>query len=516
MLMAALAGPAAGQTPSSSQFPSPAQRIIAPPDLIQTPVAPLAPVQVLPPATIQTPAPAVVNQTPPAPVPAKIPGSSDTGMSSKPPAFTVQPGATTPATPDPNAPAVTNDTNAFAGFGDVQDAFSSLLAGNFKNTKYKWYGFVRMDGIYDFKPMGSTDSFVTGSIPVPQQKGSNAVLTPRYTRLGFDTATPVEGHDDWTIKTRIEMDFFNGNTSGVFGSYPIRLRFAWIDVGPFLVGQAASLFMDYDVFPNVLDYQGPPGMILMRQTIAAIRIPLGDKARLAIGVEQPYSDIQWAEPGGFVVNPGTGIITTPGVPKNIQDCPDLTANFRYTYDYGHVQVAGILRHIGYQSALEQTYHQTGYGLNLTGSIHPWACLEGVPKDTEGNGPIEKCRILGQYAWGRGIDRYFQDPNGLGLDGVVDPFNQLRLISSVGWFVAYEQWWTNKLASVFTYGEMRVDVPGILPADTYKGAEYGSANLIWLPIERLGLGIEFLYGQREDKDGAKGKNYRIQTAVQYRF
>ena len=58
--------------------------------------------------------------------------------------------------------------------------------------------------------------------------------------------------------------------------------------------------------------------------------------------------------------------------------------------------------------------------------------------------------------------------------------------------------------------------GLLPAGTYKWADYVSANLIWLPVERIGLGVEFLYGSRENKDGAKGKNYRIQTAVQYRF
>ena len=29
--------------------------------------------------------------------------------------------------------------------------------GNFKDTKYKWYGFVRMDAISDSRPMGSTD-----------------------------------------------------------------------------------------------------------------------------------------------------------------------------------------------------------------------------------------------------------------------------------------------------------------------------------------------------------------------
>ena len=203
------------------------------------------------------------------------------------------------------------------------------------------------------------------------------------------------------MKTRIELDFFNGNTSGAFGSFPPRLRFAWIDVGPFLVGQAASLFMDYDVFPNVLDYEGPPGMILMRQPIAAVRIPINDQVKLTVGVEQPYSDIQWQEAGGFVVNPGTGIITEAGVPKNIQSMPDFTANIRYTGDYGHVQVAGILRRLSFQSALEQRYDATGYGVNVTATFHPWACLDGVPNDAEGRTPMDKSRILGQFAYGSG-------------------------------------------------------------------------------------------------------------------
>ena len=87
------------------------------------------------------------------------------------------------------------------------------MAGNFKDTKYKWYGFVRLDGIYDSRPIRSTDDFVTSSIPVPQGRGQNFVLTPRYTRLGWDTETPIESLD-WKVKTRIEVDFFNGNTSG--------------------------------------------------------------------------------------------------------------------------------------------------------------------------------------------------------------------------------------------------------------------------------------------------------------
>ena len=131
----------------------------------------------------------------------------------------------------------------------------------------------------------------------------------------------------------------------------MRLRYAYADVGPFRLGQAASTFMDYDVYPNVLDYQGPDGMVLMRQVIARVTVPVCDQVHVAFAAEQPYSDIQWFQDGEFVVNPGSGIITTPGAPRNVQDVPDFTANVRYDSDYGHAQVAGILRKLTFQPAV---------------------------------------------------------------------------------------------------------------------------------------------------------------------
>ena len=418
-----------------------------------------------------------------------------------------------PFTIDPATPPAGTSQNTFAGNPPVQD-LSGLLPGNFSNTRYKWYGFVRLDGIYDFKPIASTDDFVTSSIPIPQGEGANAVLTPRYTRIGFDTETPWESMD-WSIRTRIELDFFNGNTSGAFGSFPLRLRFAWADFGPFLIGQAASLFMDYDVFPNVLDYEGPPGMVLVRQPIIALRFPTDANYRFAIGIEQPYSDIQWFDGVDWVVNPGTGIITDPAEERNIQDVPDLTGNFRYTWDYGHWQLAGIARQLSFQPVVGAQEDETGYGFNVTGTWHPWAHCLGCPM-CEDKSPIEKCRFIGQYADGEGISRYIQDINGLGLDATFDPVNGFQLIPATGWFLAYEHWWASNWASVVSYGEADVELTDTLPDDTYQSATYASANLIWLPTERMGVGIEYLYGTRENKDGQSGDARRIQIGFQYKF
>jgi hypothetical protein len=402
--------------------------------------------------------------------------------------------------------------NLYGGNTPVQD-LSALLAGKFNNTKYKWYGFVRLDGIFDFDPIGSTDDFVTSSIPVPQGRGQNAVLTPRYTRLGWDTETPWEAMD-WTIKTRIEVDFFNGNTSGAFGSFPLRLRFAWVDFGPFLIGQAASLFMDYDVFPNVIDYEGPPGMVLMRQPIAAVRLPVCDNLTVAVGVEQPYSDIQWFE-GDWIVNPGSGIITSKGEERNVQDMPDFTGNVRYNWDYGHVQVAGIARKLTFQPESGSDENEFGYGINLTGSWHPWAYFHGCAMGEEKT-PMERSKFVAQYAAGEGIARYIQDINGFGLDGTFDPTNDFRTIPATGWFVAYEHWWCRNWISVFSYGEADTDLTDTLPDDTYESANYATANLIWLPVERMGVGIEYLYGSRTNKDGQSGTAHRIQVGFQYKF
>lgn len=399
---------------------------------------------------------------------------------------------------------------------EYQAGLASMSPGKFGDTKYKWYGFVRLDGIFDFDPIKSTDDFVTSAIPIPQGRGQNAVLTPRYTRIGFDTSTPWKDMN-WDINTKIEMDFFNGNTSGNFGSFPLRLRFAYIDVGPFRFGQAASLFMDYDVFPDVLDYEGPPGMVLMRQPIASVKWDVTNRLTVRLGVEQPYSDISWDDGTGYTVAPGTGIISTAGAPRNIQDVPDLTGNIEYNHGYGHVQVAGIARKLTYQPSVDPQESRLGTGINVTGTLHLWALLGGcLPEDASERTPLQKSRFLGQFATGKGINRYIQDINGFGLDAVFEPMTGFNALRSEGWFGCYEHFWNDKWVSNICYGKAWTELPDNVPDNVYKGATYLAGNIIWLPVERMGVGLEYLVGERENKNGEHGIAHRIQAGVQYKF
>src|SRR5262249_60364452 len=65
---------------------------------------------------------------------------------------------------------------------------SFLVPGT--NTSFRFRGFVRLTGLYDFNPIGSRDDFVTNTIPVPQQVGQNKNFSARYSPIGLDTWTP--------------------------------------------------------------------------------------------------------------------------------------------------------------------------------------------------------------------------------------------------------------------------------------------------------------------------------------
>jgi hypothetical protein len=445
---------------------------------------------------LYTPLPANAMQTAPQFIPRPIATYAPPGLMPRPP----QAGAAYPLyTPLVEMrPEISPDDRAkFVTAGIAPNSF--LIPGS--NTSLKFYGFARLDAIFDFNPIGSTDDFVTSSIPVPQGRGQNEALNPRYSRIGFMSYTPTSVND-WMVQTKLEMDFFNGNTSGAFGSYPIRLRFAYADWGYFRAGQDASVFMDYGVFPNVLDYEGPPGMVLMRQALFRVTLPIGDQVHWAMAVEQPFSDIT-ASAGG----------------QGIQDMPDFTSHLRYDSGLGHLQLSGVLRKITNQPEAGPDQNKLGWGVNLTGDFHPWAAIMGSnPARKENPNGLERSRFMGQYAEGFGINRYIQDVNGLGLDAAAGPAQMFRLIQASGWFGAYEHWWSEKWSTTLVYGETHTFVPNSLdlPADTYKAAQYFAGNLVWIPIPNMLVGAEFLWGSRTNIDGEAGFARRIQFSTQYNF
>jgi hypothetical protein len=329
---------------------------------------------------------------------------------------------------------------------------SFLVPGT--NTSFRMRGFVRLMALYDFDPIGFPDAFVTNSIPVPQSRGQNLNFAARMSRIAFESWTPTP-FQEWTVHTFIEGDFFNGpGQAAGGGGNPFRLRHAFVDYGYFRVGQQNTVFMDASTWPSLVDFQGPAGWANQRRPGALMTLPLTDLVFWAGGIEQPFSDI-----------------STNGLGTNVQDVPDFATHLRYETDYGHVQVAGLLRAIGYRPTGGEVTRRSGYGLSLATTFHPWAILCGDnPTRKDNPNALERCRLIGQYTCGWGVARYIHDSVGQGLDGQVDPLTgSFDVPWIVGWVVSYEHWFNEQWLAQVTYSEVNGASNGAQPGTTYAGA-----------------------------------------------
>ena len=100
--------------------------------------------------------------------------------------------------------------------------------------------------------------------------------------------------------------------------------------------------MDPDVFPNTIEYWGPVGMAFFRNP--QIRwTPIDNEGiRFAVAVESPGSALD------------QGKVDTDDLSDFGEDFsdwnqyPDFTTHVRGDFDWGHIQLAGIVRVLGYE------------------------------------------------------------------------------------------------------------------------------------------------------------------------
>jgi hypothetical protein len=397
----------------------------------------------------------------------------------------------------PPLPVTPEERERFVTRGIFPGSF--LVPGT--NTSFRLRGFVRLTGLYDFNPIGSRDDFVTNTIPVPQQVGQNVNFAARYSRIAFETWTPTP-FKEWNVHTFLEGDFFNGPAQAVGGGgNPFRLRHAFVDFGYFRIGQQNTVFMDGNAFPNTVDFAGPRGLINQRQPSVRMTLPLCDQWFWAVGMDRPFSDI-----------------TTNGLGTNVQDVPDFSTHIRYEGDLGHVQLSTIVRSIGYRPTFGEVTRRTGWGCSASTVFHPWAWLMGSNPVRKANPTgLERCRILLMYNFGWGIGRYVQDTAGLGLDGQVDPkTGAFDTLYAAGWSASYEHWFNERWLANVTYSPTLVaSAPG-QPGSTYVGAKYLATSLWFIPITRMSLGVEYVWGERDDLSEQSARSRRLNALLQYNF
>jgi hypothetical protein len=343
-------------------------------------------------------------------------------------------------------------------------------------------GYFKSDFIYDLKPAGEPEKFVTSTLPVPNLPGvNNSTVSVRPTRLSLDFLIPTETVD--TVRFYLEGDLFGSNATTP------RMRHAYAQVKNLLIGQSFSNFMDPDSGPDQLDFQGPNGQVSIRNPQLRYTFKVGKKTNLSMSVEKANSDVSFETKA-----------SVPAVPNT--PSPDGTIKLRHDMESGHVQVSALFRNVAAFLPDGRTDSVFGWGVNFTGS------QKLIGKDT----------VVYQVAYGHGIERYINDSSGLGIDaGVEDGVTpHLKALPILGTYGAYQHFWTPRLRSSAIYGFAQVQNSDLQTGDSFHRSHYTAANLIWNAIGSLNLGVEMLYGWQIEKDGKSGNAPRIMISAKYNF
>ena len=349
-------------------------------------------------------------------------------------------------------------------------------------TLLKIGGYFKTDFIYDLKPGGNPDAFVPSSFPIPTAVGvNNANVSVRPSRINLDFRIPSTKIGE--VRFYVEADLFGTNATTP------RLRHAYAQANNFLIGQTFSNFMDPDAFPDTLDFQGPNGMVSIRNPQLRYGFALSPSTTFYISVEKPSSDVIFTTPQ---------FSAQPNAPS-----PDGTLRLRQEFERGHFQVSGLFRSIAAFLPNGRTDSVTGWGVNVSGGMK-----------TLGNDNLTLA-----VAGGHGISRYLQDTSGLGIDaepalGLVNA--HLQATPAIGVEAAYQHYWLKRLRSSAVYSYAAVNNTVLAPGTTYNHGTYTATNLIWNPGGSLHLGAEFLYGWIVEQNGGKANDPRIQFSAKYSF
>jgi hypothetical protein len=369
--------------------------------------------------------------------------------------------------------------------------------GSFKipgtDTAMKIGGLVWTSLVQTFSALGSDTQFLTWSIPAtgtPEAgQGPRLSVWASPSRFNFDVRTPTEVGG---MRAFIEGDFAGANNG-------FRLRHAYGQFGRMLVGQTYSAFSDPNADIEDIDFEGVNAENVTRQAQVRYTMPLPKDLRLAVSLEYPTASVT----GGESVN----------------QIPDVIGRLTKNLPRGHLQGALVVRQVRAQPIDQPNviYSAAAWGVSASGVLH-----------VGGKGWSESDRFIFQFNGGKGIARYINDLNSCncGEDAVFGPDGGLYSLTAWGFYADYEHHWKNfpnplklplnDMRSSLIWGRVNVQNLSFMPETSYKTTDRLSLNALWSPIPRVDVGIEYIWGQRVNKNGSRGTATQLQMRLRFLF
>ncbi len=369
-------------------------------------------------------------------------------------------------------------------------------------TAVDLYGFAMLDMGYDSGQVDPNWFDVLRPTKLPYYenqfgKDGNFYSGVRQSRFGVKAFIPTSAGE---VKTIFEFELFGTGVDA--GQTTFRLRHAWGEWGEIGAGQTWSPFMDPDVFPNSIEYWGPPGMVFFRN-VQLRWTPMAGADEFMVALERPGAS---GDEGKY------DDILEPGRLRGRFPYPDLSAHYRATRPWGHVQIAGILREIKWDD-MNPGVH------DLSGSAVGW----GANLSTNLKFGDDVVRASAVY--GEGIENYMNDAT---VDGGLtnNPDDPVDLLPVYGFVAFLDHSWSKELATSIGYSRIQINNSDAQTDDAFHIGQYALVNLLYSPSPNVMMGPELQWGRRENKvDGGmdlsgntvKSKNdFRVQFSAKYSF
>ena len=342
-------------------------------------------------------------------------------------------------------------------------------------------GYVKVDFIQDVDAIGDAFEFKVNSIPMAgtsaASQSGRTTIHARETRLNLDLRS--EGSGGSRFRAFVEGDFFGDGNA-------FRLRHAYGEFGAILGGQTWSTFQDISARPLTVDFEGPDGEVFLRQAMIRFTRRFTGGWSAAVGVENPTP--QFAVPADLAGSPRSQM-------------PDIPGLVRYQRGNGHVQIAGLVRQLRFDSTgSAPDTSATGWGFNGT-FVAPVG-----PRD----------QLLGQFVIGEGTARYIEGLSGQNLDAILSTSGQIQTLRTQAANVGFIHHWRADLKSGISFSTSFVEDDDALASGTIDRLADLRANVFWTPYRQVDVAGEVLWGERRNKDGGTGDALRFQFALIFRL
>jgi len=359
-------------------------------------------------------------------------------------------------------------------------------------------GYVNLSIVNSFDPMLIPDRFIVGSIPpegltVPGAEEGTQV-SAQQTRFNLE-------YREQTTMGEIRA-FIEGDFQGDGDTY--RLRHAFGQFGTILAGKTWSTFMDNNASPEEVDVEGINGQVLLRNSQIRWSPQFGETLNLKLALEDPATDIfnGQGQRGAF------------DIVASLEKVP-LGRLGLWNYRVGTVfrQLQAVETDAS-GNTTGKAKDATGWGITTSGRqpLNFWA---------------EDDYLLWQLTYGEGIGHYINDLGTVGGgDAVFDPAGKLHALPVFSGYLSYmHRWpltrgvmknWPGVLRSSFTFSWVDISNFDFQQGSAYNRTLRGSINLIYNPTKNIQGGVEFLWGERTNKDGSKGTATQLQFAMRYIF